>query len=555
MTSKVLRSSLSLLFGLLVFLFWLFRHPEALSFHEQNQMFLFTTDYFMERLSVAGCLSDYISEFLVQFYYYPVCGALIIAVVMLLLQQLTYNIFKAFAHGSLDWTPFVLSFFPVLLLWALMGDENTLLSFPIALLLSLTTYLLCRRLIWWVKVFIALTLYWLVGPVFIITLTLFILDLWNTRRQHSIPSVLRMSIFILSAAIWIHFCRTYGMAQYPWKTVLSGINYYRFTIMFMEVPSGFYYTTFSFIVLPLLLLCTRLVRRSYDYMLASLCVLTAVIYGVAIDNPYEPNTYAILKQMYQVRGAKWQQIIDDAKENANKNLQAAHDPIYCTAVNLALAKTNQLSAHIFELPQVGIRGLLMPWRRENVSCVTTMEAFYHLGFVNESLRYAFDLQECVPNCRKSCRFTQRLAECNIVNGRYDVASRYIDQLKHTLFYRQWAELAETYLYNDEKVLSNGQWALMRQYRLENDFLYDYPEMDRMLGQLYLRNRTNQMAYDYFMAAVLLEGNYPSYIANLPRQPREGEDPFPNGYRKYYEYMQKQVANGNPDVVSGATATR
>ena len=45
---------LTILFGLVVFLFWKFRYPFALTYQEQFQMFLFDSDYFMERIAEPG---------------------------------------------------------------------------------------------------------------------------------------------------------------------------------------------------------------------------------------------------------------------------------------------------------------------------------------------------------------------------------------------------------------------------------------------------------------------------------------------------------------------
>ena len=53
---------LSVLVGIGIFLFWAIGYPHALSYHEQNQLFLWTWDYFTERLSVAGGLADWLGE-------------------------------------------------------------------------------------------------------------------------------------------------------------------------------------------------------------------------------------------------------------------------------------------------------------------------------------------------------------------------------------------------------------------------------------------------------------------------------------------------------------
>ena len=46
------KTTASALFGVLVFLFWWLGYPHALSYQEQYQMFLFTNDYFTQRVTV-----------------------------------------------------------------------------------------------------------------------------------------------------------------------------------------------------------------------------------------------------------------------------------------------------------------------------------------------------------------------------------------------------------------------------------------------------------------------------------------------------------------------
>ena len=75
------RAITTILFGVAVCLFWGLGYPEALNYQEQNQLWLTTGDYFRERMTVPGGLADYVSEFLVQFYYVPWLGALLIGVV------------------------------------------------------------------------------------------------------------------------------------------------------------------------------------------------------------------------------------------------------------------------------------------------------------------------------------------------------------------------------------------------------------------------------------------------------------------------------------------
>lgn len=519
-------------------------------------MFLFSSDYFFERISMAGGLADYMSEYLVQFFYYGSAGATIVALALVLLQNLTYKALKSLTE-TWQITPYIMSWIMTILMGLHMMDENTMLSFPIAIILSLLTYLVCRRGGWICLLFASLPLYWLIGPAFIIQVSLAIADSWRGKSWKTV--ILPSCALILVAAGWFYACRMLWIAQYPWDTVVAGINYHRLTIMSMEAPSlqnAILGAMISFaLILPLLQVVEQISPKLKSLDVSTAVVVACIYVGIFIapnisNNHHDKNTHVILEQLYQMRRGDWNGIIAKAEEYKKEKLPALESPLSANAVNLSLAMTGQMVSRMFEFPQSGIQGLIMPRVRDNVSNVTSMEVFWQLGFINESLRYAFDSQESIANCRKSGRFTRRMAECNILNGRYDAASKYIDLLKQTLFYDTWAEQAETYLYNEEKIKSYPEWNLKLQNRLTIDFLYYYPEMTKMLGQLVLHNRDNNLAYDYFMASLLLTGDARSFVANLPQQPREGQDPFPHGYKEYIEYMK---THSNPaDAVTGAS---
>ena len=230
----IIQGAIALLFGIFAFLFAWKSHPELLSFHEQNQMFLFSSDYFTNTISVAGGLADYISEYLVQFYFYTSAGAAIVALVLVSLQVLSS---KALRSLTETWqvTPYIMSWLITILMGLHMMDENTLLSFPIAIILSLLTYLACRRGGWICQLVASLPLYWLVGLAFIIQVALAIADSWREKSWKA--AILPSCVLILVAAGWFYACRMLWIAQYPWDTVLAGINYHRLTIMSMEAPS------------------------------------------------------------------------------------------------------------------------------------------------------------------------------------------------------------------------------------------------------------------------------------------------------------------------------
>ena len=99
--SKHSQLLLTLVFGICVFIFWRMRYPFALTFQEQLQLFLFDDDYFLERIAEPGGLARYVAEFLVQFYNSVTMGAVIIAILMMLVQRLTWRLMRCEEHYCL----------------------------------------------------------------------------------------------------------------------------------------------------------------------------------------------------------------------------------------------------------------------------------------------------------------------------------------------------------------------------------------------------------------------------------------------------------------------
>ena len=64
--AKYWNIGLSMLVGIGMFLFWYVAYPQALSYQEQYQLFLWTWDYLVERLSLPGGFADWVGEFLCQ---------------------------------------------------------------------------------------------------------------------------------------------------------------------------------------------------------------------------------------------------------------------------------------------------------------------------------------------------------------------------------------------------------------------------------------------------------------------------------------------------------
>lgn len=208
--------ALSVLVGIGMLLFWYVAYPHALSYQEQYQLFLWTWDYFVERISLPGGLADWLGEFTVQFYYIEWLGALLLALLYVILQQLTLRLMYSLTshHSPLTST---LSIVPVVMLWWLMGDINVLLSLPVAIVIALA--LACIRLskpLSWLDAMIVPIAYWLIGPVVWLYVLVRVIQigwkhLWSAGWLVAVQ---------LMAYAWL-------LPQWPLQQALTGLNYYR----------------------------------------------------------------------------------------------------------------------------------------------------------------------------------------------------------------------------------------------------------------------------------------------------------------------------------------
>ncbi|MBR4921444.1 MAG: hypothetical protein IKZ62_09035 [Prevotella sp.] len=484
----------SMLLGIVVFLFWLFVYPHALSYQEQYQLFLWTGDYFANSMSIPGGFACWLGELVMQFYYVPWLGALLLAVV-----------FVVFA--------WIVGWIPAMLLFGLLGDPAVTLGYVMAVILSQGTFRLNKTegkkgLL--VDIGVIPLLFWLTGPIALLYVLLRItkLGIWGSIHI----------VYLLAVALMSY---RFLLDQRPLEIVLTPTLYYRISL---ETNSLMW-------VIPLVALMEYViihlkfvsVRKGKIFFIAysTVCLLIA---WISISNSYNKELYELIRQDYLVRNECWDEIVQRAEK------YQVNTAFSSVCVNLALAKKRQLAERMFEFYQNGEDALIMPYYRDNTTMLPTAETFWHLGMVNSAQRYMFDTQETILNGKLSGRCTKRIAECMLVNGHYQTAVKQIRILKKTLFYRSWAEEAETMLGNEEMIDAHPVYGKLRKLRFHQEHLYSYREIDELLRALFMENKNNKMALDYYMGQLLLKSKIGQFRRNIPMvQQYGGYEQMPNGY--------------------------
>lgn len=526
-----IRALLSILFVGIAFLFWAIYYPFHLLYQEQYLLFLYIPSYFFDKLSYPGGVGEYIAEFLTQFYYYPYLGALIVALLLGGIQRLMYRIMLKMQRTLLIGN--VLSFIPSLGAWAFLCDENSLLAGIVSLLLSMGIsygYMSLSRQ--WVKYVYVLgvfpLLYWCVGGVCIVTLCLILAYEWLVD---SISIKHKSAISLLMVIAWgISVGYAILHLQYPVSRLITGIGYYRFPTL---IPFSGVLTCVIVVLLAggVVFLPLYQKYRSLYWSIQSIVVLTlgaGWIYSATSMKKERDMAYD-----YWASTCQWQQIIQSAEQNNPDT------PLSVVCLNLALGKTGQLGERMFQFFQNGTDGLIPDFVRDYTIPLTVNEVYFHLGMINTSQRYVFEAMEANPSYHKSTRCIRRLAETNLLNGEYKVAAKYLNLLKHTLFYKKWAEETETYLYEEDKINSHPEWGRLRKMRYTEDFLFSENEKDMMLGLLLVHNKNNRLAFEYLLAYTLLNRDIASFLKYYPIGKNMGYAVIPRSYQEALVYVWTQ----------------
>lgn len=529
---KIWKPLLSLLFGVAVVIFWAVPFVGGLCFQEQYQMFLFDTGYFLERIVLPGGLADYISEFLVQFYYMPVLGGAIIALLLMGIQAAVWGLMKQYGARH-DFPGYLLSFLPSIALWCAMGDQNVLLSFVVALFGALVIGWIHNRFHnRLVKVVFELVstalVYWFLGPVVFLYAALMIGDtLKNAKQKGNVFSGIGYSAVILILTIaWILL--TTQTLQYPLYRIFAGLNYYRYPGAVSPLP---FVVMVWAVVIPFLgmIPCHRkslqkLQQSKVVMVLSYVLVIVASWFGIKAS--FDEMTYELIDYDFLVRTEQWYKIIEKAEK------KPATTPLSVSCVNLALSQKGVLADRLFEFYQNGGEGLFPTFTRDMISPVSTAEIFFRLGMVNDAERYMFEAQEAIPNYRKSARLTRRIIECEIINGNYQVAAKLLRRLQKTLFYSNWANQTMALLGNEKAINRHPIYGKLRKYReKKQDFLFSDREMDQMLGLLFLNDNHNRMAYEYLMCYELLQRDMEKFVQYYPLGRFVGYDHIPRTFQE------------------------
>lgn len=473
----------TIVFGIAAFLFFAFAYPHHLHFQEQYQLFLFDAGYFREVLALPGGLADLCGRFFTQFFLFSWVGA---AVVALLLVGILLLVRRCARLGSLQGLALV----PVILLWIFFCDENALFGGICAIILAMLAQwgiAAVNHRGWRLSLLLVSVpaLYWACGPIAILAYALHLIA--SVRGQNKLDVCL--STLAVGMVALMPVC-AHHMVNIPLDQLFYGVHYYRYPL---SAPRMLWTSVASIMLVALL---PRI--ESKPWVTLAGWILLSAAGGMAVKMTVSPLKEELMAYDFMARHQQWNRILQTA------NKKHPNNTVGCTVLNLALGMKGRLVDHMFEYNQKGLDGLLPVFVRDPVSPLATSEAFYQLGMIHTAQRFTFESQEAVPDFQKSGRCYKRLAETNLICGNYKVARKYLNALTKTMFYSQWAKEMLALLADEKAIENHPEYGRLRRMMHQNDIWFSDRETPQMLGQLFMANRSNRLAFEYMMASYLLE---------------------------------------------------
>jgi hypothetical protein len=278
-------------------------------------------------------------------------------------------------------------------------------------------------------------------------------------------------------------------------------------------------------------------------------VVLCLTVGAALLS-YDARAKTILRVDYHARRGEWEQVLKTAGQGVIDSYLVLYQ------ANRALYHCGLLGDRMFGLPQyAGVNGLFMPVQLRNSYPLQYSDVFLDLGLVNEAQHWA---HEAVCVTGDAPWNLQQLALTNLLKNDRIVATKYLGMLRRTVWHKAWADEGLKLLAENEDVSTCPRFRETKACMPTTDFLVSPVAPERCLEPMQ-KNARNKMAFEYYMASCLLQGDLSGFITHLGRLGDLGYTRVPRHYEEailIYMELTKQTSLPVPGLkISSETVQR
>jgi hypothetical protein len=503
-----------LVFFTFTFIYFCFFADYVLFYQEKSSLFIFSFDFLKENLHQPGGFLIWLGKLLTTFFYYPFTGGLVVALILTLVVLAVSAIIRIISGNNSILFPLLTG----VALFYFQTDYRFLLYNNAGVLFQLCLFLLAIKYIniWrgWIPVLLIPLVYFATcgfAWMYLLMLTLYF-------------AFGKETILLKIASLWcVSFLIFYLSKEFLFFQTEKAL----LTFPFTELNSGSQQKIFIPVVLVLssLPVISRLriklparIRISEFVRILGVSILFALILvsiGILRLDKKTDQYFHVEKLFYQ---SKFNELI---------SYNFAHHPTNSLTIflnNIALCETNKLNDLLFIFPQSKDGNtLFLKWEMVGEILRRGGYFYYTVGMINEAHRWAFENMVMKGHSPEGLKM---LIRTELINGNYNVASRYISILKKTLFYRKEAMYFEKLLFDDTAINADRELGEKRRTRLKSDFfsITDDPYIN--IGRILATDSLNKKAFEYRFAFLLLNKDYKAIESELPSFSRYGFTRFP-----------------------------
>lgn len=482
-------------------------------------------DFFLPFMSRPGGLSEYVAAFFSQALFYSPLGAAVLTAVTAGICFAIQYIIKQCDVKSMGW----IWFLPMILLAAIYGRYSFNFVTTVTLLISLTftgLYLTtkARTIAGRLLIFTALLIpaYLITGGAFwVFAVSSMLYDILFTKDKSLVIVQLFVSVlipyligFLLVAQIMIDAYTS--LLPFSWKIIVhedARATAWLMYSIYLIAPIVILAAGISKLKPNILLVkfMTKLTSLESSWAWLRIFIIVTIILSISFDR----KTKLLFQADYYSYYQQWNKTIDIAKKDLNSL-------VLCSTATRALYHQHQLFDKMFELYQFPTI-LFMQTQNKSKLFWKRADIFLDLGHFNLSEHLwtrsldAFGERPMV---------LKRLAWINLVKDNKNAAIIYLNSIKRTFFFNDFADKYLELLNTDPQLTTDAEIQLCRKKMLQNDYCRDFSTSEIAVSNLLQSCKDNQMAYEYMLSWFLLTKQLDKLTQNMKFLTFFGYDKLP-----------------------------
>ena len=478
--------------------------PETLRQMEGSDFFTYSSDFWIQKISNAPGVTGWLSNFLLQFFKWPLVGMMIMSFVLTLTAIFCGMLPQAMGRKGFPELSLLL---PLFLSTFVLLNMNVYLQaafFFCALLLGIHIKRPLHKSIF-LLLFSIVGFFLICWPLLALTIIFIAGEAYFRNRKPTILIVGIVSLAITIADVYISnalfgflpFDHRFFYSPIPDINTLEFITIFIISILLVMIPIKELKKWKSWIPFAIMIIAT--------------CVITSIqLHREDVIHTEKTYLYAKLSDEKQ-----WTKLLSTIPHE--ETLESKLPMCYALLAESALGT---LPDHIFDYNIFDPEQFLFRHELKSVSCLFNRQFYDNLGVYDEAFRQAFEYGVMSPDgtCFSSLR---QMTHYAILMGNYEVANKYLDILDNSTLNGSWVK-------NERQLMNKHKKPNQKLPIVKDTFVSVYQFNSEMIRQLQVMPK-NRKALDYLLLGLLMQRQLDKFSIIIHAFPLYKNQPLPKAY--------------------------